>query len=118
MKSLLACRNLTPQVLFAILDIAKANFVPFFTTCWMCCLYRSPLSKMTPRYLASPAGCIVVPEIVIVAVVLRLLFLVKCTSMYFDGSNRAPCLVLQVSAFSSITFRSLAFSSSVPRCTP
>ena len=90
--------NCAPHVLLPILDIASANFVPFLITYCRCDRKRSFWSKITPRYRASDVGWMVMLPRVIGADVLILLFRVKWTRRYLDGSNCIRCFCLQHSA--------------------
>src|SRR5579859_5387622 len=54
------CWYAGPLVQLAILEIASANCVPLFAACWVCCWEESLRSNITPRYLASSAGLIVI----------------------------------------------------------
>ena len=105
--------NCAPHVLLPILDIASANFVPFLITYCRCDRKRSFWSKITPRYRASDVGWMVMLLRVIDADVLILLFRVKWTRRYLDGSNCIPCFCLQHSASSSMSWILSAFPSAV-----
>jgi len=91
-----------PHVILAMLDSATANLVPFFLACSRWAWNFSFGSKTTPRYRACSVGEMVMPFSWIAAPVSSLEFLVKWMSMYFDGSNWAPCLCFHSSLLARI----------------
>ena len=109
-----------PHACLPTLVIASANLVPFFVIYCRWEVNRSPLLKMTPRYFTSEDSCIIVPDIVIGVLVclLPLLLRMKCTRIYLDGSNCAPCLLYHCSTLASIVYNLSIFPSSVSPATP
>ena len=105
--------NFASHVDLIMLVIASANLLPFLMIYCVCALNRSSLSKITPKYRASSVGVIVTPAVSTVALALRFLCLVKCTSTYFDSSNRAPCRFRHSSASFSLSCIFSAFPMSV-----
>jgi hypothetical protein len=114
----LRCLYSGPHLLFAILAIASAYFVPLSTICLMWEWNLSFWSKITPRYFASGLGWMVVPATVIDASVCADVFLVKCIRTYLDFLNCAPCCCLHRSAFLKSHSNSFAFAAAVVFCAP
>ena len=78
----------------------------------------SVLSKITPRYLASSDGLIVVPSTVMPASVDFQGFCVKWTRTYSDCSNYVPWFVFHLSASLSNGFNLKMFPLSVSPAVP
>ena len=118
LKSCLAYLQGAPQLVLAMRASASAALVAFFAMFCRWLLKFNFLSTVTPRYLASLAGLIIIPLISRDASVVLLVLRVKWTRMYFDGSNWAPCFRRHISACCRIWLSFFAFSLSDLPLTP